>query len=231
MPVTVSGYSIEQDSTGAVVAWTTQKYVYLQPSRDDIQVSYDGGTTWRTWVGDPDLQSTYPGAIRAAVNMSTGAFSVSIPYTDTEVKTQLTSTTPAVKWNLIDPNVVSGVKYYTGATPSGAMGASKTLKQLLVDVAAPDTWEIRSTSYTGYPYGAERLASVTFNAGQSSVAASWADIGTSTWKATGSLRTDDTGIQGFKIVTGTESATGCTVELSAAPASGKTARVDLWVRP
>lgn len=229
MPVTISGVTAPRDKDGAVVEWTSQKYVYLQPSRDDIQVSYDGGTTWSQWLGDPDLAETYPGAIKVPVTLSSGAWSVTVPFTDTEVKTQVAATTPAVLWNIIDPNVVGGVKVYYGATPSALGVGPKTLKFMLVDASSP--WLIASASYAGYPYGAERSASASFSAGQQLATASWPDIGTSSWKATGSLRTDDTGVTGWQIVTGSETATGCQVQLSAAPASGKSATVNLWVRP
>lgn len=229
MPLAISGVSIERDSTGAVVAWGSQKYVYAQPSRDDIQVSYDGGTTWSQWLGDPDLEGTaFEGCIRAAVGLANGAWTFSLPFTDTEVETQVDSSTPAVVWNIRDPNVVTGEKVYYGSTPS-ALGASRTLKYLLVD--ASDPWQIASASYTGYPYGTERLASVSFSAGQQLNSVTWADIGTDGWKATLSLRTDDTGVTGAQIVTGSETNIGCDVQLSAAPAAGKTAQVDLWVRP
>lgn len=229
MPCTVSGVSIEVDSTGAVVAWTSQKYVYLQPSRDDFLFNRAASGTWVAWQGDPDV-TTYPGAIRAAVNMTTGAWSVSVPFSDTECQFvgAVGPGVPPLKWNLIDPNVQSGTKYYYGETLSATVGAAKTLRELL-NLGTP--WQIASASYTGYPYGTERLASVSFAAGVSSASASWADIGTSAWKAFGSLRTDDTGIQGWKIVSGSETATGCTVELSAAPATSKSATVNLWVRP
>lgn len=230
MPCTVSGYSIQVDSTGTVVAWSEQKYVYLKPSRNDIQVSYDGGTTWRSWVGDPDLAQTYPCSIAVAVNQSTGAWSVSVPFTDTEVLTQAASTVPAVVWTITDPNLGGGVQVYYGPTASGTVSTSKTLKQLL-QLSSPNTWQITSASYTGYPYGTERQASVSFSAGQRTAGATWADIGTTSWKATGALRTDDDGMPAWKIVSGSETATGCTVELSAAPASGKTTTVNLWVRP
>lgn len=233
MPGTLSGTSIEVDSTGAVVAWTTQKYVYLKPTRDDFLFNRAASGSWIPWVGDPDLDGgAYDGAIAAAVNLSTGGWSLTVPYSDTEI--QLSGAagpgTPALNWQIIDPNVTSGLKVYSGPTLAAVIGASKTLRELLA-LAAPDTWTIHSASFTGYPYGTERLASVSFAAGVSSAAATWADIGSSTWKTTGSLRTDDTGITGWKILTGSETATGCTVELSAAPGSGKTARVDLWVRP
>lgn len=230
MPCTISGTSIEVDSTGAVVAWTTQKYVYLQPSRDDFLFNRAAAGTWLNWQGDPDYEDTYPGAIAAAVNMSTGAWSISVPFSDTECQFvgAVGPGTPPLKWNIIDPNLSSGVKIYYGETLAATVGASKTLRELL-NLGTP--WQIASTSYTLYPYGTERFGSASFAAGVSSASATWADIGTSVWKATGSLRTDDSGITGWKITTGSETATGCTVELSAAPATGKTARVDLWVRP
>lgn len=229
MPVTISGITAERDKDGAVVAWTSQKYVYLQPSRDDIQVSYDGGTTWSQWMGDPDLEDTYPGAIAVPVTQASGAWSVTVPFTDAEVMTQVGATTPAVVWNLIDPNVVGGQKVYYGSTPSALGTGPRTLKYMLVDASAP--WLIASASYAGYPYGAERSVPVSFSAGQQLNSASWPDIGTASWRATLSLRSDDTGVTGCQIVTGSETATGCQVQLSAAPAAGKTARVDLWVRP
>ena len=35
MPVAISGITAARDKDGAVVEWTSQKYVYLQPSRDE----------------------------------------------------------------------------------------------------------------------------------------------------------------------------------------------------
>ncbi len=230
MPVIISGVAAVVDKDAGVVAWTAQKYIILQPSQDGFLFNRAALGTWLSWEGDADLESTYPGGIYVPINMSTGAWSVSVPFSDTECQFvgAVGPAVPALKWNLIDENVVSGKKVYYGETLAATMGATKTLKELL-NLGTP--WQIASTSYTGYPYGTERLASVPFAAGVSSAAATWASIGTVSWKAFGSLRTDDTGIQGWKITTGSETDIGCTVELSAAPAAGKTAQVDLWVRP
>lgn len=231
MPVTISGVAVLVDYAAAVEAWTEQKYIYLQPSQDGFLFNRAASGTWVSWEGDADLEDTYPGAIAVPINMATGAWSVSVPYSDTECQFvgAVGPATPPLKWNIIDENVVSGKKVYYGETLSATMGAAKTLRELL-NLGTP--WQIGSTSYTGYPYGTERIASVAFAAGVSSAAATWASIGTVSWRCLGmSLRTDDTGITGCKILTGSETDVGCTVELSAAPAAGKTAQVDLVVRP
>ncbi len=232
MPCVISGVSIAVDSAAAVVPWGSAKYVYLQPSRDDFLFNRNGGGTWVAWEGDADLEDTYPGAIAVAVNLSTGAWSVTVPFSDSEVQFVggTGPGTPPLVWNIIDPNVASGEKVYYGPTLASIVSTSKTLQQLLA-LASPDTWQIASASYTGYPYGAERLASVTFAAGVDTASASWTDIGTTGWKATGSLHSDDSGVTGWQIVGGTETATGCSVRLSGAPAAGKSATVNLWVRP
>lgn len=231
MPVTISGVAVLVDNAAAVEAWTVQKYIILQPSRDDFLFNRGASGTWLSWEGDPDLLATYPGGIQVPINMSTGAWSASVPFSDTECQFvgAVGPGVPALKWNIIDENVVSGEKVYYGETLAADMGATKTLRELL-NLGTP--WQIASTSYTGYPYGTERITSVAFAAGVSSAAATWASIGTNAWRCLGmSLRTDDTGITGAKILTGSETDVGCTVELSAAPAAGKTAQVDLVVRP
>jgi hypothetical protein len=223
---TVTGIVATLDSAGAAQVIQGAK-VYLTPSRTDFVWTPDGGTTWYPWYKNENLPTAYQFGVEATTNGS-GVFSFKIPFSDTEVLFPVGATTPALIWNITIP--VTGQVFY-GPTLAAIVGASKTIKEL-TQLADPNTWRAATSQYTGYPYGIERMASVTFNAGQSSLGVGpWLDLGTTVWYAFGSLRTDDTGITGWKVVKGSESTTGCTIELTSAPATGKTARVDLWVRP
>jgi hypothetical protein len=234
MPCTISGTSIRVDSTGAVVAWTgAARYVYLKPSRDDFLFNRAAGGTYIPWTGDSELIDTeYEGGIRAAVNASTGGWSFSVPFSDTEI--QLVGATgpgtPALQWNILDPNVSTGLKVYYGPTLSATVSTSKTMQELLA-LSSPNTWQIASSSYILYPYGTERIGSVSFAAGVASASVSFADVGTTGWRFTCGLETDDSGVTGVVIDSASKSSTGATLSLSAAPAAGKSATVHMWVRP
>lgn len=231
MPCTVTGISAPISSSGSVVAWESQKYVYLQPSRNDFHFTTDAGTTWRSWQGDPDLEGTaYEGAIKASVNLSSGAWSFSVPFTDTEVYFSggAGPGTPALMWNIRDPNFATGEQVYTGPALSATVSTAKTIKELLA-LGSPNTWTVGGTVYYGTPEGKRRFVSVGFTPSSNTASASWTDIGTASWIASGSLRSDDDGVTGWRIVKGSESATGCTVELSGTLASGKVATVNLIV--
>lgn len=226
MSCLISGYTQLTDSSLGVVAWTAQKYVYLQPSRDDFEY-LDASGNWKSWVGDPDI-TAYKGAIKAAVNMSTGAWAFTVPWSDNEVKFSLLSSAPSLVWNIIDPNITGGTKVYYGPTLQAIVGGSKTLKELLL-LASPDTWTATAANYTGYPNGPRRQVSVTFNAGVSAQTASWPTIGYSTWRFSHGIRTDDTNTYAVKVDKGSETDTGCTLTLSQAPPVGKSVQVDLEI--
>jgi hypothetical protein len=231
MPCVVTGVSAPVDNALAVVAWTVQKYVYLQPSRQDFHFTADAGTTWRSWQGDPALDGTaYEGAIKASVNLSTGAWSFSVPFTDTEVYFSggAGPGTPALKWNIRDPNFATGEQVYTGPALAAIMSTDKTMQALLA-LASPNTWTVGGTTYFGTPEGKRRFVTVGFTPSSNTQAASWTDIGTAAWVATGSLRSTDDGVTAWRIVSGSESATGCTLELSGTLAATKTATINLIV--
>jgi len=231
MPCTISGVSIAVDSSSTVVAWTEEKFVYLQPSRDDFLFNRNASGTWVAWEGDPDLVDTYPGAIAVAVNQSTGAWSVTVPFSDTECQFvgAVGPGVPPLYWNIIDPNPTSGVKVYYGQTLSAIVTATNTLRGLL-NLGSPNTWQIASTSFILYPYGTERIGSVTFAAGVGSAAVSFTDIGTSSWRFTHGIESTDTGSATFRIDPTTKTATGATCYLSTPPATATSTVVYLWVR-
>lgn len=223
MPCDVSGYSTILDSALADVEWTAQKYVYAVPSRVDFLVS-DGGA-WKAWQGDPDLAGTgYAGGVKVAVNKSTGAWTVSLPFSDTEVL--LGGSSPALKWNIIDPNPATGTQYYYGETIAGTVSTSKTLYQLLSACG----WQIGSTTYHAVPAGERRKVAVEWTSSlDEELDATWADIGTDAWKCSIGVRTDDTGTFAVNLVETSQTPTGATFRISQKPASGKKVIADIEV--
>jgi hypothetical protein len=227
MPCVISGKVGIISPTGTFVP-TNGAPVYLQPSRNDFQWTNDAGATWFTWEGDPNLKTTYPGAIQTTTN-STGDFSFSVPFSDTEVAFSGLAPTPALVWNIIDPNGPAGVKVFYGPTLAAIVAASKTLKQLL-GLALPNTWQVATTAFTGYPLGLRRSGAVTFTSSSDTATATWPDIGTAAWKMSWSIHTDDSQPFAPSITKGSETNTGCSIVISALPAAGKSVVLDYEVR-
>lgn len=227
MPCNVSGFVAKYLASGTL---NTTVYdnavVYLQPSRTDFQVLV--GSDWVAWEGDPDLEQTYPGAISATVNGS-GQWTFAVPYTDTECVLPTSAPSPALEWQIIDPNPQSGVVYYRGKTDFAVVGASQTIKDL-ISLPSPNYWTVSGTAYNGYPVGTERLTTVTFPASTSSASASWASIGGTGWKAVFGISSDDTANNyTCTLDETTKTDVGVTVRIDPAPPVGKSVSVDMRV--
>lgn len=182
--------------------------VYLQPTRTDFQVLV--GSDWVAWEGDPDLETTYPGAISATVNGS-GNFTFAVPYTDTECALPTSSASPELEWQIIDPNPQSGVIYYRGKTEFAVVGASKTIKELIT-LASPDDWVVSGTAYNGYPTGTERFSTAAFTSSSTATTVSFPSIGTASWKhAIGVETNDPTGVYKVTIDLSTKTDIGASI--------------------
>lgn len=230
MSCAISGRVVVVTNTGTLTA-NPNRYVYLRPSRTDIQVSYDSGVTWQNWQGDPNLEATYPGAIQALCN-GTGDWTFTIPWTDDISETQLPGGAPVpdLLWNIIDPNPTTGPIVYYGATPSAVVGANKTIQELCA-LPSPDTWQVGSVTYTAVPSGTRRYASVAFTSASRVAAVVFPTIGTTAWKFAVGIESDDTpdnpeqGDDVFYLVkldTASKTDTGATVRISDLPPVGKT---------
>lgn len=229
MSVVISGKVVTATSAGSTTP-QAQRQVYLKPSRGDFQFSYDGGTTWQTWEGDPDLTLTYPGAIAATTDIN-GNFSFTVPWTDDPTETQLPGGAPVpdLLWNIIDPNPSSGALVFYGSTPSAVVGASKTLQEL-ISLASPDTWQVGPVAYTLYPAGNERFGSVTFTSASTTAAITFPTLNTTAWSFTTGIESDDGEQYTVMLDTASKTDTGATLKLSDVPDVGKTVIVHLHVR-
>lgn len=227
MPCNVSGFVAKYLASGTL---NTTVYdnavVYLQPSRTDFQVLV--GSDWVAWEGDPDLEQTYPGAISATVN-SSGQWTFAVPYTDTECVLPTSAPSPALEWQIIDPNPQSGIVYYRGKTDFAIVGVSQTIKDL-ISLPSPNYWTVSGTAYNGYPVGTERRSTAAFTSGAATASATWPSIGSTAWKCETGIRSDDlTNV--FKVTIDETSKTdvGATVNIDPPPAAGKTVYVDMRV--
>ncbi len=223
--ITISGRVERLQSNNALAAIPAKK-VYLLPSRTDFQFSIDGGTTWQNWQGDIALLSTYPGAISATTN-ATGDWSFTVPWTDdaTEFQLPLASPTPALKWNIIDPNPSTGIIVYAGETPTSD-GTAATIQELTA-LPDPDTWTVSSVTYRAVPVGPRRFVTIEFTS-VTVAALSMDNIGTSDWKFGHGIETDDT-VSKYSVTldTASKTATAGTFYLSDVPPAGKTVKAHI----
>ncbi len=209
------------------------KLIYLLPSRNDFEFSFNGGTTWQPWEGDPNLRGgQYAGAITATTS-SMGAWAFTVPWTDSAVEVRLPggAPVPGLLWNIIDPNPASGPpRVIYGATPELVVASTKTTKQLIT-LAAPDTWLVGSVAYQAVPVGPRRFVTVSFTSASTTAALSMTDIGTASWKFGHGIESDDTDLNFYtvRIPTQSKTATSAAVLLSDLPPAGKTVRVHIEV--
>lgn len=234
MSVNISGRVVAATSGGTLFAPDpeTARYVYLRPSRTDFQYSLDGGTTWQSWQGDPDLKATYPGAIAAAVNGSGAWAFAKVPWTDDPAETQLPGGAPVpdLLWNIIDPNPATGPIVYFGATRELAVGAAKNLMELTT-LAEPDTWQVGSVTYSAVPVGPRRFVTVPFTSASQVASIVFPDIGSASWKFGTGIESDDEGDTFYevKVDTASKTNTSGTIRISDLPPVGKTVLVHVEV--
>lgn len=230
MSVNISGRVALATSAG-MVSGLGNKHVYLRPSRTDFQYSLNGGTTWQSWQGDPDLQGTYPGAISALTDPS-GTWAFTVPWTDDPAETQLPggAPAPALLWNVIDPNPATGPIVYYGATPSAVVGAMKSVMELTT-LPQPDTWRVGSVTYAAVPVGPRRFVTVPFTSASQVASIVFPDIETAGWKFGWGVESDDEGEVFYapKVDTGSKTNTSATIRLSDVPPLGKTVLVHVEV--
>lgn len=227
MSCVISGKVVTATSTGNVTG-QNQKQVYLKPSRTNFQFTTDGGTTWYTWEGDPDLSEQYPGAIAATTDVS-GNYSFTVPYTDTECASPTGAPVPDLVWNIIDPNPTAGTLVFWGKTDSAVVGASKTIKELIT-LPSPDDWQVGAVTYDAVPAADERFAAVTFTSASTSGALSFVSLNQTTWSFTYGVESDDGRQYTINLDSATKTDTGASVTLSDLPAVGKTVIVHFHVR-
>lgn len=230
MSVNISGRVVVATSAGGTPA-RPNSVIYLIPSRTDFQFSLDGGTTWQSWEGDPNLASKYPGAIAATPNGS-GDWGFSVPWTDSTSEVQLPggAPVPGLLWNLVDPNPATGSIVYYGATPQSAVGSSKTVKEL-ISLASPDTWQVGSVTYAAVPVGPRRYVTVPFTSSSAVASIVMPDIGSASWKFAYGVESDDAGDTFYipKVDTASKTSTSGTIRLSDLPPAGKTVLVHVEV--
>lgn len=229
MSCNISGRVVLATSAGTTpgLPGLPNRQIYLRPSRTDFQYSFDGGTTWQSWEGDPNLASTYPGAISATPD-SAGNWGFTVPWTDDATETQLPggAPIPSLLWNVIDPNPATGPIVYYGATKQLAVGSAKTVKDL-ISLASPDTWQVGSVTYTAVPVGPRRLVSVPFTSSSAVASIVMPDIGSANWKFSCGVESDDAGDTFYipKVDTASKTSTSGTIRLSDLPPAGKTVLV------
>jgi len=230
MSVVISGRVAVVQSAGGFTP-LANKFVYLRPSRTDIQVSLDSGTTWQNWQGDPDLETTYPGAIAAKTDGS-GDWSFVVPWTDDPTETQLPggAPVPGLLWNIIDPNPATGNIVYVGATPASVVGSTKNIMELTT-LSSPDTWQVGSVTYSAVPVGPRRFVSVPFTSASAVASIVFPDIGSAAWKFGHGIESDDTGPTFYqaKVDSTSKTNTTGTIRLSDLPPAGKTVLVHVEV--
>jgi len=230
MSCIVSGKVVTATAAGSTTA-QDGKFVYLLPSRTDFQYSQDGGTTWQAWEGDPDLSGGLAGAIKATTN-STGDWSLTLPFTDdpTEIQLPVGASSPALYWNIIDPNPATGTVYYKGQTPATVVGAAATIKDLIA-LPSPDTWTVTGVAFSGYPVGNRRYAVATFTSPSNVAAVTFADIGTAAWRFNYGIETNDSGGTFYSVTVDSalKTSAGGTVYLSDVPPAGVTVTVPIEV--
>lgn len=229
MGVTISGRIELLKPNHSLQAPSPPKSVYLIPSRTDFQFSIDSGTTWQNWQGDPNLASTYPGGIQVTAALD-GTWSVALPWTDdpTECQLPVASPTPALKWNIIDPNPTTGRLVFTGETPAAIVGSTKTIQQLTA-LAPPNTWTVSGVTYRAVPIGPRRFQTLSFTT--SSIAAlSMDDIGTNDWKFGYGIESDaPSSNYTLTLDTASKTSTAGSFYLSDVPPAGKTVKVHIEV--
>jgi hypothetical protein len=226
MSCTISGRVVLPTNVGTTTGLLGRR-VYLRPSRTDFQFSLDSGTTWQNWQGDPDLATTYPGAI-AAVTNGAGDWSIVVPWTDNTNETRLPggAPVPALLWNIIDPNPASGPIVYFGATKQSIVGPAQSIKGLTT-LAAPDTWQVGSVTYSAVPVGPRRRVSVPFTSASQVASIVFPDIGSAEWKFSWGVESDDSSDTFYVPIVDTTSKTNTsgTLRLSDVPPAGKTVLV------
>lgn len=218
--------------SGGTLTGLLGKKIYLQPSRDDFEFSLDSGATWQPWEGDPSLSSTYPGAVAVATN-SSGNWGFMLPWTDSTSETRLPvgAPSPDLYWNIIDPNPITGTRVIYGKLVQAIVSTAKTTKELIT-LASPNTWLVGSVIYTAVPIGTRRYVSLTFTSSSAIAGFSMPNIGTSSWKFTCGVETDDASKTYAAIIdSATKTATSATVHLSDIPPSGKIVTLHLEVYP
>ncbi|TXH42065.1 MAG: hypothetical protein E6Q97_36260 [Desulfurellales bacterium] len=231
MTCNVSGRVVYPVAAGTLTGLPTKK-IYIKPSRDDFEFSMNGGTLWQPWEGDPANSQTYPGAVTATTN-STGDWGFLLPWTDDPLETRLPggALVPDLYWNIIDPNPITGVRVIYGKLPSAVVSTSKTTKELIT-LASPNTWQVGSVIYNATPSGTRRYVSMTFTPSSPTAGFTMPNIGTSAWKFTHGVESDDATKTYAPIVdTTTKTSVSGNVRLSDVPPSGKVVTVHLEIYP
>ncbi len=103
--------------------------LYLMPNQLDIYVKSSAGQ-WQPWTGNPlNTNPRFAQAVTIPVDLNTGSFSVTLPWTDTECYRQAGGT---IQWQLWDP---LGGQVYQGSVGSadypGGYGVTYSIKDLL----------------------------------------------------------------------------------------------------
>lgn len=231
MSCNISGRVVLATSAGTTpgLPGLPSRQVYLRPSRTDFQYSFDSGTTWQSWEGDPNLAATYPGAIAATPDLS-GNWGFTVPWTDSSSEVQLPggAPVPGLLWNIIDPNPATGLVVYYGATKQMVVSTAKTIKELIA-LGSPDTWQVGSVTYTAVPVGPRRYVSVSFTSSSATASVVFPDIGSASWKFGCGVESDDASPTSYvpKVDTATKTSTGGTIYLSDLPPAGKTVLVHI----
>jgi len=223
MSVNISG-RVALALAGGLVPGLANKQVFLRPSRTDFQYSLDGGTTWQSWQGDPDLAATWPGAI-AGLTDSQGTWAFTVPWTDDPAETQLPggAPVPGLLWNVIDPNPSTGPLVYFGPTRELVVGAAKNIMELTT-LPEPDTWQVGSVTYSAVPVGPRRFVTVPFTSASAAASIVMPDIGSASWKFGTGIESDDDSDTFYevKVDTASKTNTSGTIRISDLPPVGKT---------
>lgn len=226
MPCTVTGKITTIDATGTPTGISGAK-VYLVPSRTDFTWTPDGGTSWYPWQKNTTLPTAYQYGVEATTNGS-GAFSLVVPFSDTEVHVPVSAAAPALFWNIIDPN--TGKVYY-GPTLAATVSTAKTL-DALTQIASPNDWKISGAAQVALPVGNAYKYSGNFTDASDELAIPFAvPAETTDYEVLCGLETDNDAakqVYSVNVKQGSRALEGFTLKLSQTPPSGKT--VKAWAR-
>jgi len=222
--ITISGTLTYVDSAGTrhplINADGTGKTLYLRPSRTDF--TYKVGMDWEPWTKlNANLPLGYQDCVQIITNPGSGGWSVSVPYTDTEVHLPAGAPSPALLWNIEFPEQR---EVYFGPLPS-SLGATATLDSLL-----QGAWELAGATQYATWSGTERIITITFTSAAQEQAVAWNDIGGADWKFTSGVYTDDDDrVYVCNCKKGTKTNLGATFRLSDLPQVSKDVSVDLRI--
>lgn len=228
MACIVSGTITYSDSAGVAQPVVGAK-LWVRPSRTDFDWTDDAGTTWRSWQKNPNNPVGHEYDI-AITTIAGGAWSVKLPWTDSEIRLPVGATVPSVFWNIIDDN--TGKVFY-GPLVEATVAASKTLNTL-TQLGSPNNWRIAGAAQSALPVAGGYEGTVSFTDASDEIAVSFPTrAGSPEYRVLHGLETDNSATRTpyvLNVKEGSRTVDGFTFKLSQAPPSGKTVKAWFLVR-